>query len=202
MLEFVFILIAFLSGSLPFSVWLGKLFIGLDVRRLGDGNPGATNVFRAGNPLVGILSLMLDISKSAIPVGLAYFNLGFRGIPMFLIAVAPILGHVFSPFLGFKGGKGLSTALGVWIGLTVWKASLAAVLAVLVGIALFTSSGWSVMVGLGGILVALMVWMPVPLLLLVLAGETLILAWTHRVDLSHRPRLRPWLARIFSRGRA
>ncbi len=119
MLQVIFILIAFLCGSLPFSIWLGKAMMGLDVRHFGDGNPGAANVYRAGNKLAGLLTLMLDISKAAIPVGLAYHNLGIRGVSMYFIAIAPILGHVFSPFLGFRGGKGLSVALGIWIGLTV-----------------------------------------------------------------------------------
>lgn len=195
------ILVAFVCGSLPFSVWVGKLFLGLDVRDYGDGNPGAANVYRAGNKLTGILTLLLDISKAAVPVGLAYFNLGIRGVPMYLISVAPILGHVFSPFLGFRGGKALSTALGVWIGLTIWKASLAAVVAVMIGFAIFTLPGWSVMFALGGILVALLLWMPDPFLFLVLASETLILAWTHRIDLRQSPNLRPWLAKILPRPR-
>lgn len=93
---------------------------------------------------------MLDISKAAIPVGLAYFNLGIRGVPMFLIAIVPVFGHAFSPFLGFRGGKAISTALGVWIGLTIWKASLVGVIAVLIGNALFTPPGWAVMFALGG----------------------------------------------------
>ena len=201
MVPAIFILIAFLCGSLPFSVWMGKYFLGLDVRHFGDGNPGAANVYRAGNKLAGFLTLILDISKAAAPVGLAYFNLGIRGAPMFLIAVAPILGHVFSPFLGFRGGKALSTALGVWIGLTIWKASLAAVVTVGIGIALFTTPGWAVMLALAGILLTLLLWMPDPLLLLVLVSETLILAWTHRTDLSHWPRFRPWLAKRFFRAR-
>jgi glycerol-3-phosphate acyltransferase PlsY len=124
----LFVLLTFLCGSIPFSVWSGKLFLQLDVRKYGDGNPGATNVFRSGNRLIGFLVLVLDITKSAAPVGLAYFNLGIRGLPMFLIAIAPILGHAFSPYLGFQGGKALSTVLGVWIGLTIWKASLAGVI--------------------------------------------------------------------------
>ena len=82
-----FIIIAFLCGSLPFSVWSGRIFLGLDVRSFGDGNPGATNVFRAGSRLAGLVALLLDISKAAVPVGLAYFNLGIRGVPMFFIAV-------------------------------------------------------------------------------------------------------------------
>jgi acyl phosphate:glycerol-3-phosphate acyltransferase len=201
MIPFLFILIAFLCGALPFSVWLGKLFVGLDVRTLGDGNPGAANAFRTGNRLVGLFALILDVSKAAVPVGLAYFNLGVRGLPMFFIAIAPLLGHVFSPFLGFRGGKGLSTALGIWIGLTIWKASLAAVLAAVVGIALFTPPGWAVMFALGGILLALLFWLPDPLLLSVLLGQILILVWTHRSDLSQRPHLRHWWAQHLRRGR-
>ena len=154
--------LAFFCGSLPFSVWVGKIFLGVDVRQFGDGNPGAVNVFRSGNKLAGLLVLLLDISKAAAPVGLAYFNLHMRGITMILIAIAPILGHAFSPFLGFKGGKALATALGVWIGLTIWKASLPAALMAAIGIALFTPPGWSVMLALAGILVVLLIWLPEP----------------------------------------
>ena len=113
---------------------------------------------------------------------------------MAFIAIAPLLGHVFSPFLGFRGGKGLSTALGIWIGLTIWKASLAAVIAAVIGIALLTPPGWAVMLALAGILVSLLFWLPDPLLLAVLGCQTLILAWTHRANLSHWPHFRPWLA--------
>ena len=201
MIPLVFILVAFLCGALPFSVWLGKLFVGLDVRTLGDGNPGAANAFRTGDRLVGIFTLLLDVSKAAAPVGLAYFNLGLRGVPMFFITVAPLLGHIFSPFLGFRGGKGLSTALGIWIGLTIWKASLAGVIAAVIGIAFLTPPGWAVMLALAGILVMLLFWLPDPLLLWVLVSQTLILAWTHRRDLSHWPRFRPWLAQRFRRSK-
>ncbi len=201
MIPLLFILMAFLCGALPFSVWLGKIFVKVDVRTLGDGNPGAANAFRTGNRLVGLVALLLDVSKAAVPVGLAYFNLGLRGLPMFFIAVAPLLGHVFSPFLGFRGGKGLSTALGIWIGLTVWKASLAAVLGAVVGIAFLTPPGWAVMLSLAGILGALLVWLPDPLLLAVLASQILILAGTHRHDLRQRPRLRLWLSQRFRPGK-
>jgi glycerol-3-phosphate acyltransferase PlsY len=195
------VLISFLCGSLPFSVWLGKLFLRLDVRQFGDGNPGATNVFRAGNRLLGLLALILDVSKAAAPVGVAYYNLGFRGLPMFLVAIAPILGHVFSPFLGFKGGKALSVALGVWIGLTIWKISLAAVVGVVFGLALFTSPAWAVMMAMGVILLVLVLWIPNPLLVWVWAGEMIILVWTHRAGLRLRPRLRGWLSkRLFKSG--
>jgi hypothetical protein len=91
--------------------------------------------------------------------------------------------------------------LGVWIGLTIWKLSLAALAGVLIGIALFTTAGWAVMLALVVIGCVILLWMPDALLLLVWAGETLILVWTHRADLGQRPRLRPWLTRRLFRSR-
>jgi acyl phosphate:glycerol-3-phosphate acyltransferase len=199
MVSIAVIALAFLCGSLPFSVWLGKILLGLDVRKFGDGNPGAANAFRTGNKLIGLLVLLLDISKAAAPVGWAYFNLEIRGLPMLLIAIAPILGHVFSPFLGFRGGKALATALGVWIGLTIWKLSFPALVGVLIGIALFTPPGWSVMLALSGILAVLLIWLPDPLLLAVWLCEVFILTWTHRLDLHQGIHLRPWVTKSFSR---
>jgi glycerol-3-phosphate acyltransferase PlsY len=154
----------------------------------------ATLVLRMSSDLA-IIVLILDVAKAATPVGLSYYNLGIRGIPMYLIAIAPVLGHAFSPFLGFRGGKAIATSLGVWIGLTIWKASLVGVVGTIIGITLMTSSAWAVMLGLVGILITLLIWMPEPLLLLVWVSETFILVWTHRVDLKQKPRLRPWLAK-------
>jgi len=81
--------------------------------------------------------------------------------------------------------------------LAIWKVSLAGVIATLVGIALTSVPGWAVMLGLCGILAILLIWIPDQVLLLVWAGETLILIWTHRADLHQRPNLRPWLAKYF-----
>jgi glycerol-3-phosphate acyltransferase PlsY len=197
MITIAMLIIAFVSGSLPFSVWLGRLFLKLDVRTVGDGNPGAANVFRSGSKMIGLIALLLDVSKAAVPVGLSYFNLDIHGIPMYLIAVAPILGHVFSPFLGFRGGKAIAASLGVWIGLTIWKASLVGVIGTVIGITLMTSSGWAVMLGLVVILFALIFWLPDPLLLMVWVSEMIILAWTHRSDLRKGPVLRRWLTSRF-----
>lgn len=195
MVWLAFLIVAFLCGSLPFSVWLGRLFLGKDVRDFGDGNPGSANVFRAGARGLALLALLLDVSKAAAPVGLAYNNVGIRGVPMLLIAVAPVLGHVFSPFLRFRGGKGIATVLGVWIGLTIWKASLAGVLVTAVGIALVANPVWALMLGMGGVAATLLIWLPEPLLLGVWIALTLILVWTHRADLRRRPRLRSWVKR-------
>jgi glycerol-3-phosphate acyltransferase PlsY len=187
------IVLAFLSGAIPYSVWLGKIFLHVDVRSYGDGNPGATNLFRAGSPLLGIITLILDVGKAALPVGICHSVLGFRGLGMAAIALAPLVGHMFSPFLRFKGGKALATALGMWIGLTTWQASLPAVLGVVAGILIFSSPGWAVMLAMLVILAVLLVWVPDPLLIWVWAGQTILLAWSHRLDLKRRPQLhRRW----------
>ena len=193
------ILLSFLCGSLPFSVWLGKALGRTDVRRVGDGNPGAANALRAGGPWIGLLVLALDVSKGAVPVGLAYVNLGIRGLTMLLIATAALLGHAFTPFLGFRGGKGMAVALGVWIGLTLWRLSLPVLLLVVLWNLLLDNGGWALMLALAGLAAIVIAWMPDPLLLAVLAGQVLVFAWTYRADLRRRPHLRAWLAGRLSR---
>lgn len=199
MIALPFTLFSFVCGALPFSVWLGKLFLSRDIRHFGDGNPGATNVFRAGNNYIGLLALLLDISKAAAPVGWAAHTLEIRGFPMFFIAIAPIVGHAYSPFLKFRGGKAIAPALGTWIGLTLWKVSLPGVIAALLGIAFLTSPGWSVMLSLIVMLVVLLVWLPDPLLLAVWVAEFFILGWKHQSDLRQLPKSRAWLKKIFQR---
>ena len=200
MADYLWVFIAFLSGSLPISFWMGKLFLGQDIRHFGDGNPGATNVFKAGSPLAGVLALVLDVAKAALPVGFCFYNLNLRGLPMILVALAPVLGHMFSPFLGWKGGKALAATLGVWIGLTIWRASLAAVGGVVLGILLFSSTGWAVMFSMGCIAAVLLIWVPDLMLSWVWMGITLLLAWTHRADLERPPALRPWLSKLFKKS--
>ncbi len=201
MMHIAWSLLAFLCGSIPFSVWFGKLFLNVDVRDYGDGNPGATNIFRAGSPLLGIITLILDVGKAALPVGICRSQLGFEGPSMAVIALAPVLGHMFSPFLKFKGGKALATALGVWIGLTIWQASLPAVLGVVVGILIFSSAGWAVMLAMAVILVVLLAWTPDPLLIWVWAGQTALLAWSHRQDLQNKPQLHKRWNKLFQKDR-
>jgi glycerol-3-phosphate acyltransferase PlsY len=201
MLPAALILFAFLCGSLPFSVWVAQLFLRRDIRRFGDGNPGAANAFHAGGRLVGLVALLLDISKAAAPVGLSYDTLGLRGLPVFFIAAAPLMGHIFSPFLRFKGGKALSVALGVWIGLTLWKISLPAVLLILFWTALISPVGWALMLTLAGLFIILLTWLPDPVFIAVLCSQVLLLAWTHRDDLLQRPHLRLWLLRQLRRAK-
>ncbi len=106
-------ILSFLFGSIPFGYVIGKLK-GVDVRNYGSGNIGATNVSRVLGKKYGVLVLFLDALKGAIPVGV----LKIAGYPLELQVFAgflAILGHCFSPFLKFKGGKGVATGLGVFL---------------------------------------------------------------------------------------
>lgn len=179
--------LSFLSGALPFAVWLGRLK-GKDVRAVGDQNPGAINAFRAGGKWIGLAVLLLDISKAAAPIGLAYYEFGWRGAKMIPIAIAPMLGHAYSPFLGFKGGKAIATALGVWIGLTLWKVPLVAVPSLTLFYLWLRNSGWSLLFTLGVVGIYLGLFLPDRVFFTVLVLQTALLMWKHRQDLRQPPR--------------
>jgi glycerol-3-phosphate acyltransferase PlsY len=162
-------LFGFLLGSLPFSVWLGRIFLHDDVRRYGaDHNPGAANAWRAGKWKLGLPVLVLDFLKGAIPTGIAHWGVGITGWGLLPIALAPVLGHAFSPFLGFHGGKGITVTFGVWTGLTAPIGPFALGAALVVGYFLLAPEVWSVM---GAMLLFL------PYLLFGEASGPLVAAW-------------------------
>jgi glycerol-3-phosphate acyltransferase PlsY len=120
--SFVFwLLLAYFSGAIPWSVWLGKLFYKIDPRDYGDGNPGAANVFRAVGKPLGIAVIILDFLKAFFPVLVAKWGTDLADWQLFCIALAPTVGHAFSIFLRFKGGRALVTLFGVWSGLTFYE---------------------------------------------------------------------------------
>ncbi|MBP1626094.1 MAG: acyl-phosphate glycerol-3-phosphate acyltransferase [Holophagaceae bacterium] len=109
---------AFLAGSIPFGLILVKLAGKGDVRQQGSGNIGATNVMRAGGKSLGIATLFLDAAKGFLPVFLARkfcVPASFSMVAVAWIAFFAVLGHVFTPWLRFKGGKGVATALGACV---------------------------------------------------------------------------------------
>ncbi len=110
--------IAYLLGSIPFGYILVKLFLHQDIRSTGSGNIGATNVARSGAKGLGIATLLLDLGKAFLAVRLAQHLAPGDYDPAVVAAVAAILGHVFPVWLGFRGGKGVASALGVFLALT------------------------------------------------------------------------------------
>lgn len=189
-LQLLWAVFSFFLGALPFSVWIGRIGARRDIREVGDRNPGATNVLRAGGFGWFLVAMALDISKAAVPVGLAYQVFGWRGWPLWLIAMAPVLGHAFSPFLGGKGGKAVAAAFGVWIGLSIWQMPLVALLSLIFWFALLNISGWAVILALLTMMLYLVLFLPDPLFISVVAGQLALMTYTHRADLARRPGLR------------
>jgi len=115
--------LGYLSGSLPWGLWLGRWVRHVDVRTLGSHNLGATNVYRSLGPTVGIATLVLDMAKGAVPVALvpglapAQAFPGGREWCMAAVAVAAVAGHVWTCFAGFRGGKGVATTAGTLLAL-------------------------------------------------------------------------------------
>lgn len=187
--EIIWIVIAFLCGSLPLSVWLGRVSLGKDIRQYGDSNPGAANVWRAGGAGWGALAVLLDFLKGAIPVGAANYIFNVDGIALMAVAIAPIAGHAFSPFLGFHGGKALAVTFGIWAGLTLWVVPSVLGIFFAIYLALLKPDGWAVMAGIISLLVVLLI-IGNPLWLGVWAGMALILGWKHKETLTQKPEFR------------
>ena len=107
-------LFGYLLGSVPTGLILAKLFSKVDPRKIGSKNIGATNIFRTAGKSLGIFTLIGDLLKGAIPVVIA-IQWGESDLWIALSGLTPFLGHIFPIFLGFKGGKGVATALGVYL---------------------------------------------------------------------------------------
>ncbi|MCC6933615.1 MAG: glycerol-3-phosphate 1-O-acyltransferase PlsY [Deltaproteobacteria bacterium] len=129
-LPFVFLLLAFFVGAIPTGYLIGKYY-SIDIRKVGSGNTGATNVKRACGKKAGLLTLICDILKGSFAV-VILSNLYGNRVSLAdgsefsaFIGLAAILGHCFSPFLGFKGGKGVATSLGVFLVLSPYSAVIA-----------------------------------------------------------------------------
>lgn len=127
------IIAAYLIGAIPTGVLLTRLVGGADVRKAGSGNIGATNVYRVAGKKLGVLTLVGDALKGLLPV-LAAQAAGWSPGMVALIAAAAFLGHLYPVYLGFKGGKGVATALGIFLVLSP--------LAVLIALLLFVALVW------------------------------------------------------------
>lgn len=121
------IIIAYLLGSISSAVIVSRVMSLPDPRQLGSGNPGATNVLRTGNKKAAAITLFGDLLKGLIPVLLAHW-LSFEPLALCAVGLAAIIGHMYPIFLGFKGGKGVATTLGVLFGVS-WPLAVAWIIA-------------------------------------------------------------------------
>ncbi len=136
MVFLVISILAYLLGSIPSAVWLGRAFRGIDLREHGSGNAGATNAFRVLGSPIGVLVLLMDAGKAVLAVMLAGFQPVFeRGSEAFILlqiglGLLAVVGHIFPVFAGFRGGKGVAALLGA--GLAIYPFSALCAMAVYV----------------------------------------------------------------------
>lgn len=138
----LWLLLCYLSGALPWSVWLGQLFFRVDPRTQRDRNPGAANAFRAAGWRLGVAVLVLDFLKAFLPVAAARWVVGFPAYLLLWLAVVPTIGHAFSVFLRFRGGRGIVVMFGVWAGLTLYQIPLVMGLTALAALVLLRQDDW------------------------------------------------------------
>jgi glycerol-3-phosphate acyltransferase PlsY len=123
---------AYLFGSIPTAVWIGRAFYGIDVREYGSGNAGATNTFRVLGKKAGIPVMLIDILKGFTATNLAYFiGISITGGPhsnlinyQLALGIAAVMGHLFPVFAGFRGGKGIATLFGMVLAVNLSAALL------------------------------------------------------------------------------
>lgn len=183
----------YLIASIPFSVLVGRIFLGENIRDYGDGNPGATNVRRAGASIgVYLIALFLDGFKGLFPVGIPYAYMGWTTWDVMPIAFAAILGHAFSVFLGFKGGKAVATSAGIWIGLIVWEAAIVIPIALVFWYMVIEEDDWVIMATMMSLLGYLLVTRASdPAMFVIWVGNFLLLIYKHRGgELSQVPTLK------------
>ncbi|MFT3759388.1 glycerol-3-phosphate 1-O-acyltransferase PlsY [Thauera sp.] len=172
---------AYLLGSIPFAIVTSRLFGLEDPRRYGSGNPGATNVLRSGNKGAAALTLIGDCLKGWLAVWAAT-RLGFGPLEAALAGLAAFLGHVFTIFLRFNGGKGVATALGVLAGVD----GRIAVLCALVWLAVAFTTRYSSAAALSAAVaapIAGLIFLGPQASVLVLAAMAALLIWRHAANI-------------------
>lgn len=191
----------FMLGSIPFSVIVGRIFLKTDIRLFGDGNPGGTNAWKAGGWRIGLLVAVLDIGKGYLPVILAR-QAGVSSWSLVPVALAPILGHAFSPFLRFKGGKALGATGGVWLALIGLKALVIYALLTLPILALQVEHAVAANAGMLSLLGYAVLVDQSPSLILFAVLNTILVGWKHRKELRRPIQLRPWMGNLLGRKSA
>lgn len=199
MIVVLWFICGFLSGSMPFSYLIGRIAVNDDIRHYGDGNPGAINALKAGGWKAGAPAILLDYLKGAVPVGMANFIFDMQGLGLVLIALSPVLGHAFSPFLGFRGGKAVAVTFGVWTGLLLWEGPTIFGIALGIFVLIQVVDSWAVVLSMLTLLVYLTLRRFEGDFLFIAIGNLIILVWKHLPDLGQPPRFRPWLLKITGR---
>ena len=186
MIILVFVICAYLLGSISFAVIMSRLFTLPDPRTYGSHNPGATNVLRSGNKWAAILTLLGDAAKGWLAVWLAQHFGPQTGNSLLIVvvALAVFIGHLFPVFLHFKGGKGVATALGVLLALNAWLGLAVLATWILVAMAFRLSSLAALLAAIGAPIFAMVLALPSEYMLAVV-GMSLLLIWRHKSNIQN-----------------
>ncbi len=183
----IFVVCAYLIGSVPFAVLMSKAFGLADPRTYGSGNPGATNVLRSGKKAAAILTLLGDAGKGWLAVFLAIHFAPHDGqglLQVALVALAVFIGHLFPVFLKFQGGKGVATALGVLLALSGWMGLAVLVTWLLVAVAFRYSSLAALVSAIAAPIYAMLIHLR-PELVLATAAMSMLLIWRHKKNIKN-----------------
>lgn len=185
MITLIFVLLAYLLGSVSFAVLMSKAFGLADPRTYGSGNPGATNVLRSGKKVAAALTLLGDAAKGWLAVFLA-IRFATHDVPglwlVALVSLAVFLGHLFPIFLRFQGGKGVATALGILLAISGWL-GLAVLATWLLMAVVFRYSSLSALVAAMAAPIYTMLFGLQPQLVLASAIMSLLLIWRHKSNI-------------------
>lgn len=181
---------AYLLGSIPTAVWIGKAFFGIDVREHGSGNAGATNTLRTLGKPAGFTVLFIDFLKGLLATSLVIFNHSlvseteaYFNMQMLLGAMA-VLGHVYPIFAGFKGGKGIATLIGVITAMSGWLALCCFVtFVIIVSVSKYISLGSMVSAILSPLYVGLIYEWHQPTFLYFCITIAVLVVYTHRANI-------------------
>ncbi len=187
MMTLVFVVLAYLLGSVSFAVLMSKAFGLADPRTYGSGNPGATNVLRSGKKIAAALTLFGDAAKGWLAVFVTIKLAPHDGEGLWMVALvslAVFLGHLFPVFLKFKGGKGVATALGVLLALSGWM-GLAVLATWLLVAVVFRYSSLAALVAASAAPVYAMLLHLRPELVLATAMMSMLLIWRHKSNIQN-----------------
>lgn len=186
------ILISFVSASVPWSLILGYIFSNKDIRTVGDKNPGGTNTLKLSGIKVGLMAIFLDISKSFFPV---YFSLfyGFVGFELILICLAAISGSIFSPFLKFNGGKSLSVSCGIWLAISSGIIGPLICLMMAFSHSVQKTHVWTILFGWLGILIWVLIFSFELEYVIIFFINFILVMYKHRKEFNQKIIFRNWI---------
>ncbi len=192
---------AFFLGACPFALWVGCRFLKKDIRDYGDANPGSWNVLRAGGRVTFALALLLDAGK-----GVPFILVGDLVLKMYLpelliIGFCSILGHAFSPFLHFRGGKAVAVTYGVLLALPQREIVVVMAICMVIFVLLIESHAWVVILGAAGTLVILFIRGISAVEVIFLIALLLLFVFRYFPELKTLPGYKGVLVNLFQAGR-